>query len=354
MNTLLLIAVGGLFGLVLGLLANLFLRLLRVDPKIRRSIASVAVAFTIIGMVRSNLIQDSVNTILGNKNRLEVTMAKRLEQMIEMPEFQERFKYVKTKEEMSQISMELARKGLVRLDDDQLLVRTRIYKELLDMASEQECAALELGTATSPQMFEMLNRLNQSSMDAWVDVSLAALRAELTETIEPAITEEQQSRALKALAAQLTQKERDRISPILEGRSTIIQEVCWGGRKLLETALALPDSYRRVWARMLVSTPSIKPAAASVPTMQKPKPVRFSAPPTTDADADGLSDVEEGAAGTDPQSADTDHDGLSDRDELRVYHTDPKNPDTDDDGYQDGQEVRSGYDPTVKDKRLFE
>jgi len=58
-----------------------------------------------------------------------------------------------------------------------------------------------------------------------------------------------------------------------------------------------------------------------------------------DSDADGLSDAEEVALGTDPFNPDTDRDKLSDYDEVRVYHTDPLNPDTDYDGLQDGAEV---------------
>lgn len=87
-----------------------------------------------------------------------------------------------------------------------------------------------------------------------------------------------------------------------------------------------------------------------------------------DTDGDGLTDLEEQAAGTDLNAADTDTDGLNDRDELRVHKTNPiladsdndaindrdeiftwktnpNNPDTDADTYQDGVEVQNGYDP---------
>lgn len=58
-----------------------------------------------------------------------------------------------------------------------------------------------------------------------------------------------------------------------------------------------------------------------------------------DQDDDGLTDLEEGEAGTDPTDADSDDDGLSDADELEVYGTDPNNADSDGDGVQDGTEL---------------
>ncbi|MFQ5977143.1 MAG: M28 family peptidase [Candidatus Heimdallarchaeota archaeon] len=58
-----------------------------------------------------------------------------------------------------------------------------------------------------------------------------------------------------------------------------------------------------------------------------------------DYDSDGLSDRDEIALGTYPNSVDTDGDGLSDREEVRVHLTDPTSLDTDGDGLFDGEEV---------------
>jgi hypothetical protein len=77
------------------------------------------------------------------------------------------------------------------------------------------------------------------------------------------------------------------------------------------------------------------------------------APAVKDTDGDGLSDDEEGKAGTDSRIADSDRDGLGDREEIQVYGTDPLDPDTDDDSYLDGQEVKSGFNPNGSGK-LFE
>jgi hypothetical protein len=64
-----------------------------------------------------------------------------------------------------------------------------------------------------------------------------------------------------------------------------------------------------------------------------------------DQDADGLTDLEEYARGTDPKKADTDGDGISDGREVRVVGTNPLKRDTDGDGVNDGDELAAGTDP---------
>ena len=66
--------------------------------------------------------------------------------------------------------------------------------------------------------------------------------------------------------------------------------------------------------------------------------------PFLDPDGDGLDNLAEQTAGTDPDLADTDGDGLSDPDEL-ARGTDPLQADTDGDGMNDGDEVRVGRNP---------
>jgi hypothetical protein len=67
-----------------------------------------------------------------------------------------------------------------------------------------------------------------------------------------------------------------------------------------------------------------------------------------DTDGDGISDADEEAAGTNPNSADSDNDGLSDSEEVEAG-TDPNNSDSDGDGLSDGNEAEAGADPNNAD-----
>ncbi len=67
--------------------------------------------------------------------------------------------------------------------------------------------------------------------------------------------------------------------------------------------------------------------------------------PNKDSDGDGLSDIVESTAGTNPMDPDTDKDGLKDGPEVLTHKTDPKKPDSDGGGVNDGTEVQKGTDP---------
>lgn len=64
-----------------------------------------------------------------------------------------------------------------------------------------------------------------------------------------------------------------------------------------------------------------------------------------DADSDGLTNLEELYAGTDPTVTDTDGDGIADDLELNTYGTDPLSSDSDGDGLPDGWEITNNLDP---------
>ncbi len=64
-----------------------------------------------------------------------------------------------------------------------------------------------------------------------------------------------------------------------------------------------------------------------------------------DSDNDGLTNLAEFIAGTNPMNADSDNDGLADNAELTEYGSDPLNPDTDGDQLTDGWEISHGLNP---------
>lgn len=64
---------------------------------------------------------------------------------------------------------------------------------------------------------------------------------------------------------------------------------------------------------------------------------------SNDPDADGLTNLQESAAGTNPHDPDTDYDELNDYVEINTHLTNPLSEDTDGDGLSDGQEVNTYF-----------
>ena len=64
-----------------------------------------------------------------------------------------------------------------------------------------------------------------------------------------------------------------------------------------------------------------------------------------DPDGDGLTNLTEQSAGTNPNEGDSDGDGLADGEEVNTYGSDPSKADTDGDGVNDRAEVAVGTDP---------
>ena len=109
--------------------------------------------------------------------------------------------------------------------------------------------------------------------------------------------------------------------------NTGVNAHCWGNFTAVTTSSPGDERYIDTWVYDYLASNTITVAVLD---------------PSKDDDNDGLSNLKECAAGTDPKKADTDGDGIKDGDELGGnIKTDPLNKDTDGDGLDDGVEDKN-------------
>ena len=109
--------------------------------------------------------------------------------------------------------------------------------------------------------------------------------------------------------------------------NTGVNAHCWGDTTLKPAESPGDERYIDTWVNAHLTSNTITVAVLD---------------PTKDDDNDGLTNLKECAAGTDPKNADTDGDGIKDGDELGGnIKTDPLKKDTDGDGLDDGVEDKN-------------
>lgn len=103
---------------------------------------------------------------------------------------------------------------------------------------------------------------------------------------------------------------------------------------------------RILFVTLVVTAWPLTVTAEDEPFTIPPSPIDLIVP---DEDFDGLGDVDEDIAGTNPKNEDSDGDGVLDGEEVHLFHTDPRSVDSDADELQDEEEIIIGTNPNSAD-----
>lgn len=152
----------------------------------------------------------------------------------------------KSPEEARTAGAKLAARGVGRLSAEDLKYRAELLVDFTGRASTKTCGKWSRGGASGEEVIAMVAELDSTALDDWVDLSLRATVAELRQ--QPAAfvgTQADVVKLFERLATAMTEKESERFNSVMaKFEKASVNDVCWFGRQLYISALALKPEER--------------------------------------------------------------------------------------------------------------
>lgn len=147
------------------------------------------------------------------------------------------------------LEFEVSRKGVSRLDRASQVRRIALINELLANGDEATCQALAGGEVSPRELRPVFDRLSEESRSALVELTLAAIGAELrgtrTERLDPTDVEAAQ----RVFDQGLPDKDRGRMFAAFVTRDSLSRaESCWAGKTIYARIAQMPEPHRGVLA----------------------------------------------------------------------------------------------------------
>lgn len=184
-------------------------------------------------------------------SRFDLAFARELASLSQLPAYRERLAGLPP-EELRGAIQGLAAKGMRRLPDDRLQVRTRIVGRMLEGLDIETCAAMATGRQNATVHDAAVLVLDPASLDEWVALSFEAARAELEGVSTPRPSYAEIQLALRTVGERLPEAEATRLSQALANLADAPPaEACWAARNLYRIVPELGPPARETLAREL-------------------------------------------------------------------------------------------------------
>ncbi len=148
--------------------------------------------------------------------------------------------------------LELALRGIPRLPDAALVQRAFLVGRLLAGLDDATCGAVVTGKAAPFRLARAIASLAPGARDAWLDLTVEAVRAELAQTPEPFVEPGPVRDAISALMSRHTADDARALQQSLAKlRALEPAEACRVGRVIYDEVPVLGAPHDHVLARLL-------------------------------------------------------------------------------------------------------
>ncbi len=186
-----------------------------------------------------------------NLSRFDAAFEQHLAELAPLPAFRETLEGLPRAELRAAIQV-LAAKGMRRLSDEQLLLRTRLVGRMLDGLDAATCRAMVTGEQNETVHDTAVIVLDPESLEQWTALSFEAARAELEQVPATSASPAELQLALAALFQRFPEAEGERLRQALAKLSEQPPaEACWAARTMYAAVPELPAPISKVLAREL-------------------------------------------------------------------------------------------------------
>jgi hypothetical protein len=148
---------------------------------------------------------------------------------------------------------DLAREGLVRLPDAELVARLELLRDVAAGGDERACAMVLVG-GPPDAAGGLLDALDEATLRRWLELSRASVLAALRDDPPRPLAADEAERARAALFAAMAPVDAERLAATLPALGALSQaEACALARATLDAAMALPAEERQLVARLFAS-----------------------------------------------------------------------------------------------------
>lgn len=187
----------------------------------------------------------------ANLSRFDAAFERHLIELAALPGFREQLQGLPPRELRAAVQS-LAARGMRRLPDERLQVRTRIVGRMLDGLDVASCSAMATGKQNEAVHDAAVIVLDPEALEEWVALSFEAARAELEKAPAERPSPQQLQLALDLLFQRVPEADAGRLRQALASLATQPPaEACWAARTTYASVPALPTPVARVLEREL-------------------------------------------------------------------------------------------------------
>lgn len=186
-----------------------------------------------------------------NLSRFDAAFEQHMTELAATPGFEEQLMGL-PRDELRAAVQGLAAKGMYRLPDERLLLRTQLVGRMLQGLDVGTCSAMVTGKQNEAVHDAAVLVLDPASLDQWVGLVFEAAQAQLEGRSVPEPTPPEIQLALQGLLDRTPEADRERLRVALASLSDQTPaEACWAARAIYAAVPELPPGASRTLAREL-------------------------------------------------------------------------------------------------------